>query len=112
MGWAKYSEDNSELLQDRLYLQGFSNESFSSVLCTGTQKEVHYYFPSKESSVGGEDGEPQYTDKTLICCECGKEFVYSKSFQMKVNKRGWAPPKRCKSCRNDRKTKSIKHKQV
>lgn len=44
-------------------------------------------------------------NKTLICRDCGEEFVFSSSEQSFFNKKGYSEPKRCKSCRKKRKLK-------
>ena len=44
-----------------------------------------------------------YEDKTLICKECGKEFIFSAGEQEFYAERGYQEPQRCKSCRDARK---------
>ncbi len=45
-----------------------------------------------------------YEDKTLICKECGKEFVFTAGEQEFYAERGFEnEPQRCKSCRDARK---------
>ncbi len=45
-----------------------------------------------------------YTDKTLVCKECGKEFVFTAGEQEFYASRGFEnEPQRCKSCRDARK---------
>ena len=45
-----------------------------------------------------------YEDKTLVCKECGKEFVFTASEQEFYAERGFQnEPQRCKSCRDARK---------
>lgn len=48
------------------------------------------------------------TDKTLKCSECGKLFKWPAAEQIFYEKKGFAPPKRCRSCR--RKLKKIKER--
>jgi hypothetical protein len=38
-------------------------------------------------------------DLTLRCCRCGQTFIFSKGEQEFFNKKGFAPPKKCKTCR-------------
>jgi len=46
-----------------------------------------------------------FNDKTLNCADCGQEFVFSKNEQAFYAERGFTnEPKRCKSCRDKRKT--------
>ena len=45
-----------------------------------------------------------YEDKTLVCKECGKEFIFSAGEQEFYAERGFAnEPQRCKPCRMARK---------
>jgi len=45
-----------------------------------------------------------YQDKTLICVDCGKEFIWTAGEQEFYVKRGFNnEPKRCKECRELRK---------
>ena len=45
-----------------------------------------------------------YEDKTLICKECGQEFVFTAGEQEFYAERGFQnEPQRCKSCRDARK---------
>lgn len=42
-------------------------------------------------------------DKTLVCQDCGQEFVFTESEQNFYQERGFQEPKRCKPCRDKRK---------
>lgn len=42
-------------------------------------------------------------DKTLVCDDCGEEFVFSADEQDFYASRGFQEPKRCKPCRSRRK---------
>ena len=45
-----------------------------------------------------------YEDKTLICKECGKEFVFTAGEQEFYASKGFVnEPQRCKACRDARK---------
>ena len=45
-----------------------------------------------------------YEDKTLVCKECGQEFVFTAGEQEFYAERGFQnDPQRCKSCRDARK---------
>jgi hypothetical protein len=43
-------------------------------------------------------------DKTLVCRDCGGEFVFTAGEQEFFAQRGFSEPIRCKSCRDVRKT--------
>ena len=48
-----------------------------------------------------------YEDKTLVCKECGNEFVFSAGEQEFYAERGFQnEPQRCKACRDARKAAS------
>ncbi len=45
-----------------------------------------------------------YEDKTMVCEDCGAEFVHSGEDQARYAERGFAhEPKRCRDCREKRK---------
>lgn len=45
-----------------------------------------------------------YTDKTLVCKDCGAEFVFTASEQEFFAEKGFTnEPQRCKACRDARK---------
>lgn len=45
-----------------------------------------------------------YQDKTLVCKECGEEFIFSAGEQEFYAERGFQnEPRRCKNCRSKRK---------
>ena len=50
-----------------------------------------------------------YEDKTLICKDCGAEFVYTAGEQEFYAQNGFAnEPKRCKACRDAKKNGGVK----
>ena len=47
-----------------------------------------------------------FEDKTLVCKECGQEFVFTAGEQEFYAEKGFQnEPARCKSCRDERKAK-------
>ena len=46
----------------------------------------------------------QYSDKTLVCRDCGNEFAFSAGEQEFFVQRGFSEPSRCPDCRAARKT--------
>jgi CxxC-x17-CxxC domain-containing protein len=45
------------------------------------------------------------SDKTLVCVECGGEFIFTAGEQEFFNARGFGnEPKRCKNCRSNRRS--------
>lgn len=48
--------------------------------------------------------EKTYTDETIICKDCGKEFVFTAGEQRFYEEKGFTnKPVRCKECREARK---------
>ena len=48
-----------------------------------------------------------YKDKTLVCRDCGNEFVFTASEQEFFAEKGFTnEPQRCKACRDAKKGKS------
>ncbi len=46
-----------------------------------------------------------YEDRTITCADCGQEFIFTASEQAFYAEKGFTDaPKRCKSCRQARKT--------
>ena len=44
-----------------------------------------------------------YSDKVLVCRDCGNEFVFSSGEQEFYSTRGFSEPTRCSDCRKARK---------
>ena len=45
-----------------------------------------------------------FEDKTIVCTDCGQEFIHSADDQGRYAERGFAhEPKRCRECREKRK---------
>jgi len=45
-----------------------------------------------------------YDDKTIVCVDCGAEFTFTADEQQRFAERGFTnEPKRCKTCREQRK---------
>lgn len=45
----------------------------------------------------------EYTDKTLVCRDCGKEFTFTAGEQEFYTEKGFSEPVRCPECRAQRK---------
>lgn len=45
----------------------------------------------------------EYQDKTIICKDCGKEFVFTAGEQEFYAEKNFSEPVRCKECREARK---------
>ena len=54
-----------------------------------------------------------YEDKTLVCKDCGKEFVWTAGEQEFYASRGFEnQPQRCKACRDARKNATRGERQM
>ncbi len=54
-----------------------------------------------------------YEDKTLTCCDCGNEFIFSASEQEFYAEKGFVnAPQRCKECRDARKQASRSEREM
>lgn len=53
------------------------------------------------------DNRKQYSDITLVCKTCNKEFNYSVTEQLFFEEKGFGAPVRCHDCRNAKKARSI-----
>ena len=55
---------------------------------------------------------PVYADETLVCVECGKEFIFSAGEQAFYAEKGYTnKPKRCTACRDAKKNAGKPEKQ-
>lgn len=43
-------------------------------------------------------------DQTLTCSDCGMQFTFTERDQQYYKERGFVPPRRCRTCREKRKT--------
>ena len=48
-----------------------------------------------------------FEDKFITCCDCNDEFVFTASEQAYFTSKELSPPKRCKPCRDYRRTRII-----
>jgi CxxC-x17-CxxC domain-containing protein len=51
-----------------------------------------------------QDSVPSGQDKTIACVDCGAQFVFSGRDQAFYQERGYQTPRRCKGCRDKRKS--------
>ena len=47
------------------------------------------------------------SDKTIVCKDCGNEFVFTEGEQNFYAEKGFQEPTRCKDCRNSRKSRTF-----
>ena len=83
MGFAKYTEDNIEIMEERFYF--------------------HSQSPLYETSFKMRTIiQPKRKTKIIICCECSKTFKFTGGEQKYYETHELSEPKRCHSCRKAR----------
>jgi len=95
MGWAKYCEDNIEIMLERQYM---NQDSRCEPKITVTIYPRVDCVATDHNKVDGPS--VVYEEKYIVCKDCGKKFLYSADQQRRFESRGWAAPKRCKHCRD------------
>ena len=103
MGWAKYAEDNLELLLERHYMKDAPKyiritATMSQTQHSPTENNAKKLMHQQRSKAIG-DKEEIIRDKILCCKDCGKQFLFSASAQKMYKENSWVTPKRCKCCR-------------
>jgi hypothetical protein len=48
----------------------------------------------------------QIADQTLNCCDCPNTFLFTPRDQEFFAQQGWTPPRRCKTCRDQKKARA------
>lgn len=99
MGWAKYMEDDIEIINERMSRMEDEKSSYTAEQATlkmpvGTLPVVI----AEKASVA-----VKHEGKCIVCKNCGKVFTFSVRDKIFYDKMGWNPPKRCKTCREQRK---------
>ena len=103
MGWAKYTEDNTEIMADRIAMFRYTSSEFTA----SYNKHPSYGIINQNAPVTDlETDDIIYRDEKLFCKDCGRPFIFSAKAQKTYNARGWDPPVRCKPCRD---TKQIRY---
>ena len=103
MGWAKYMEDDLEIIENRNvfgYYEVYSMSYPSRSPAPHIKKEpVGRILDVIKTTATFQD---EYEDEYIFCKECGKMFSFTAENQKMFDNRGWDPPKRCKRCRTRR----------
>lgn len=106
MGWAKYYEDNVEIMYERqAMMQSQIHETEIKVVCTGILPMTKIVVEIKEEFPVSRNIE--YENLYIVCKDCGRRFLFTAEAQKHYSKMGWDAPKRCKSCRNYRNTRYL-----
>lgn len=102
MGWAKYMEDDLELIENRMGNQYY--ELYSLSYPSPLPAPRISVKPKAQTADTIWEHEIQ-KEKRIICKDCGCQIVFSAEQQLLYSQRGWQPPKRCKKCRSLRETR-------
>lgn len=90
MGWAKYAEDDYELVCERQTIMEVDFEK------ARVQTEIINMHSTKERK--------NHAREILLVCKCcGKPFVFSSGEQRFYKENNLLEPKRCKECRKRKK---------
>lgn len=96
MGWAKYMEDNLEIIESR------RNNIYPELY----NKRIEETLPQQSSiKIKAKPKTSPYQRRPLICIGCGRQFYLSPGTLEYYEKHHFKLPKKCKSCRE---TKSIR----
>lgn len=99
MGWAKYFEDDLEIMFERQYMMQ-EKEHESSFIITYSKSIIPISKNSNKNNQQTNHTQKQYENKYLICQDCGKRFLFSAKSQKYFKSKGWNEPIRCKECRD------------
>ncbi len=111
MGWAKYMEDNLEIIQDRKTSFGYRREDAYFSVYYPREKIIPASsilgFTSNSIYTSERDQQEGYKDRYLICRTCGKTFQFTVQQQKNYDRKNWNPPKRCHKCRENVNVKAL-----
>ena len=101
MGWSKYTEDNNEIISERMRdRETRSIEPQVRLYASVPVKTIPVDFTVHIQAVTKETVQKKTpTSRTLRCRDCGKHFVFTIGEQRFFNDHGYQPPKRCRTCR-------------
>ena len=99
MGFAKYAEDNFEIMEERRYWTQ-ARETAPTILATSNAPLITR---AKEEAKHPIKTKPKKKTRKLVCCECGTSFLFTGGEQHYYEAHNLSEPKRCPSCRRARK---------
>ena len=103
MGWAKYMEDNLEIINERMSQMAEGRNTYPAVQTTIKMTVCITPLVVAEKKPVRAAREEKY----IICKDCGRVFSFPVRDQLFYEKMGWNPPKRCKACREHRKIRHL-----
>lgn len=106
MGFAKYLEDNIEIMLERQFMNVNQDEKTAVKILDSTNffslKNVVIKMKSEQQNPASICNDIKYTDKYIVCKDCGRKVLFSADSQKYFESKGRDAPKRCKKCRNYR----------
>jgi len=106
MGFAKYLEDNVEIMLERQFMKVNQDDKTAVKIVYSTNflplKNVVIEMKIEQQNPASICNDTKYTDKYIVCKDCGRKFLFSVQSQKYFKSRGWDAPKRCKKCRDYR----------
>lgn len=106
MGWAKYYEDNAEIVYERQEtMQSRIQKSEIKIAYVTVPPAIEVAVEIQRETL--DHKQKDFKDKYIICKDCGRKFLFTASVQRHYNKMGWIDPKRCKCCRSCRNARYL-----
>lgn len=99
MGWAKYTEDNIEMWEERCYRPINEDRYPRDAIIQVCAFLPATALPVEISVKVTQEKEVAKSGQTLKCKDCGRQFVFTERDQAFFEIMGYCPPKRCKKCR-------------
>lgn len=104
MSFAKYFEDNMEIIEDRFALRQQENAPTPIYRVTQNVGSKLYLVTTKVVEVKPEAPQKRKRKKKkIVCCDCGETFLFTGGEQKYYEERKLSEPKRCPACRQKRK---------
>lgn len=104
MSFAKYFEDNMEIIEERFALRQQKNKHIPIYLVTQEIGSKTYLVTAKVVEVKPEvPKKHKRKKKKIVCCDCGETFLFTGGEQKYYEERKLSEPKRCHVCRQKKK---------
>lgn len=104
MSFAKYFEDNMEIIEERFALRQQENDHAPIYRITQEVGSKIYLVTTKVVEVKPEASKKhKRKKKKIVCCDCGETFLFTGGEQKYYEERKLSEPKRCPACRQKRK---------
>lgn len=76
MGWAKYYEDNVEIMYERqATMQSHKQETEINIVYTGISPTANIIVETKEELIVPQ--RPEFKDRHIVCKDCGRKLLFS-----------------------------------